>query len=85
MKTLKKINYNFKIIKISYFNTLLFIPLAILILINKTLKRDFINDAETTPHFIINKLLYYIFSCESFLLKYFNFPFGMSIYTLVKK
>jgi 2-polyprenyl-3-methyl-5-hydroxy-6-metoxy-1,4-benzoquinol methylase len=85
LKTLKKIISNFKIIKISYSNTLLFIPLAILILINKTLKRDFINDAETTTHFIINKLLYYIFSCESFLLRFFKFPFGMSIYTLVKK
>ena len=43
-----------------------------------------IKDVEKTPNFILNKFLYVIFSIESYLLKIFNFPFGISIYVLLK-
>jgi len=76
---------NFQIVKMSYFNTLMFIPIATIILFNKIFNIDYIKKVETTPNFIINKALYIFFSIERFYLKYFNFPFGLSIYTLIKK
>ena len=84
-KSLLKIMYEFQIIKISYFNTILFLPIALITLINKIFHRNYIEKAETTPHHIINKILYLSFSFESHLVKYFSFPFGLSIYALVKK
>ncbi len=76
---------DFQIIKISYFNTLMFIPIATIILFNKIFNIDYIKKVETTPSYIINKALYIFFSIERFYLKYFNFPFGLSIYALIKK
>ena len=84
-KSLKEVISEFKLIKISYFNTILFLPLAFITLLNKVLNKDYIETAETTPHHILNKVLYFLFSFESYFLKYFNFPFGLSIYALVKK
>jgi 2-polyprenyl-3-methyl-5-hydroxy-6-metoxy-1,4-benzoquinol methylase len=75
----------FELIEMSHFNTFLFLPIAALILLNKIIKKNFIKNAETTPNYILNKLLYLIFSAESYFLKYFNFPIGLSIYALVKK
>ena len=76
---------SFQIVKMSYFNTLMFIPIATIILFNKIFNVDYIKKVETTPNFTINKVLYIFFSIERFYLKYFNFPFGLSIYTLIKK
>ena len=75
---------NFKIEKISYFNTFLCLPIMIITLMNKLFKRDYIKKVETTPNFILNNILYSIFKLEKNFLKYFNFPFGISIYILVK-
>ena len=83
--SLQKTISSFQIVKISYFNKLLFIPIAAIILFNKILNKDYIKEVETTPNYIINKLLYIFFSIERFYLKYLNFPFGLSIYTLIKK
>ncbi len=74
----------FKIKNISYFNTFLFLPIMFITIINKLLKRDYINKVETTPNFLINYLLQIVFSSERHILKYFNLPFGVSIYILVK-
>lgn len=84
-ESLLKIICKFQIIKISYFNTILFLPIALITLLNKIFRINYIEKAETTPHHIINKILYLSFSLESRLVKYFNFPFGLSIYALVKK
>ena len=83
-KSLLKEIYNFKLEKISYFNTLLFPLISLVTLWNKFFKVDYIKDVEKTPNFILNKFLYVIFSIESYLLKIFNFPFGISIYVLLK-
>ena len=83
-KSLLKETYNFKLEKISYFNTLLFPLISLVTLWNKFFKVDYIEDVEKTPNFILNKFLYVIFSIESYLLKFFNFPFGISIYVLLK-
>lgn len=84
-KTLKKTIDEFTLVKISYFNSLLFIPIVTIILFNKIFNINFIKKVETTPNFIINKILFYIFSIEQIILKYLNFPFGLSIYALIKK
>ena len=83
-KSLLKEIYNFKLEKISYFNTLLFPLISLITLWNKFFKVDYIKDVEKTPNFVVNKLLYVIFSIECYLLKIFNFPFGISIYVLLK-
>ena len=74
----------FKVENISYFNTFLCIPIIIMTMLNKFLKRDYIKQVETTPNFILNKLCYIIFVSEKFFIKYFNLPFGISIYVLAK-
>ena len=53
-------------------------------LLNKLLKRDYIKEVETTPNFILNKLLYIVFAAERYFIKYLNLPFGVSIYILAK-
>ena len=84
-KTLKKTIDEFTLVKMSYFNSLLFIPIITIILFNKLLNINYIKKVETTPNFIINKILFYVFSIEQITLKYLNFPFGLSIYALIKK
>jgi 2-polyprenyl-3-methyl-5-hydroxy-6-metoxy-1,4-benzoquinol methylase len=74
----------FKVENISYFNTFLCIPIIIITMLNKLLKRDYIKQVETTPNFILNKLYYIIFASEKHFIKYFNLPFGISIYVLAK-
>ena len=83
-KLLKDELNGFKIEKISYFNTLLCAPIMMMTLLNKFLKRDYIKQVETTPNFMLNKLCYFIFSIEKYFIKYFNLPFGISIYVLAK-
>lgn len=84
-KTLKQTIDEFTLVEMSYFNALLFIPIIAIILFNKILNINYIKRVETTPHFIINKILFYIFSFEQIILKYLNLPFGLSIYALIKK
>ena len=83
-KLLKDELSEFKIKKVSYFNTFLCVPIVIVTLLNKFLKRNYIKEVETTPNYILNKLCYIIFAAEKYFLKYFNLPFGISIYILVK-
>ena len=83
-KLLKNELTEFNIENISYFNTLLCTPIIIMTLLNKFLNRDYIKQVETTPNFILNKVCYFIFSIEKYFLKYFNLPFGISIYVLIK-
>ena len=85
-KTLTKLILNyFNIIKLSYFNFFLFIPIAFSILLLKILNVQFINSVETKPNLIFNKILYIFFRYEKYFLKYLNFPFGLSIIAMAKK
>ena len=59
-KTLKKTIDEFTLVKMSYFNSLLFIPIITIILFNKLLNINYIKKVETTPNFIINKILFYV-------------------------
>ena len=71
--------------KISYFNSFLFIPIAIIIIITKILNIQFLDLSEEPPNKFINYLLYKIFSFERYLLSRFNFQFGVSILAILKK
>jgi hypothetical protein len=39
---------------------------------------------ETTPSSFVNWLYYIVFATEKYFIKYFNLPFGISIYILAK-
>lgn len=79
-----KISSNFKIVRKTYFNTFLFVPIAIV----RTLSKWF-NLKERESDFdinsgIINRLFYFIFNLETIFLKFINFPFGVSILLVLR-
>ena len=83
---LKKLfSTNFKILKISYYNFFLFVPIALVIIFFKLINHQFINKTEKKPNIMINFIFYSLFKMEKFILKYFNFPFGISIISVFKK
>jgi SAM-dependent methyltransferase len=74
----------FDILKSSYFNFFLFFPIFI--------ARRMINvlglriESENEINFpLVNFFLKAIFSLEPYMLKYFSFPFGVSIFSIAKK
>lgn len=73
----------FEIKRASYFNTFLFPPIALVRLLSKIVtpkrKSDFI-----TGDGLFNESLYKIFLLEAKLLKFTNFPFGVSIMAVAK-
>ena len=83
--TLKKLikNFEIKIEHITYFNTILF-PLALL---DRIAKKIIKNNSKNNkfPNFFLNALFKTIFSFEKILLKFFYFPFGLSLLLIVKK
>ena len=83
---LKKLfSSDFKTLKISYYNSLLFVPIAIAIIFFKLINHQFINEVEKKPNNILNYIFYSLFKLEKFILKYFDFPFGISIISVFKK
>lgn len=82
--SLKKILLNKKneITKLSYLNSLLFPIIAFVILI---LKINFIDKFERSSPFIINYILFKIFSLEKYLLKKTNFLFRLCLIIIIKK
>ena len=79
------LNKYFHEIKFTYFNFILFLPIAILILFFKITKIKFINRVEKKPNFFINKLAFYLFAFESFFINKMKFPFGISLLFFGKK
>ncbi len=75
----------YKILKTSYFNFFLFIPISISILLMKLFNIQFIDTVEKKPNFFINGILYYLFSSESIFFKFTNFPCGISILIFCEK
>ncbi len=74
----------FKIMKSSYFNFFLFFPILLARRLIQLLGSKI--ESENKINFpLINLFLKTIFSLEPYLLKYFSFPFGVSIYCLAKK
>tara|TARA_B100000780_G_scaffold205091_1_gene145730 strand:- start:807 stop:1523 length:717 start_codon:yes stop_codon:yes gene_type:complete len=81
----KLFNSKFKIIKLSYYNFLLFIPITITIMFFKFFNIQFIDSVEKKPNNIINTIFYQIFKIEKYILKYLCLPFGVSILSIFKK
>lgn len=88
MSSLVRVFNNFqglKILRKTYFNTLLFSPIAIVRLVSrwfnvKSRKSDF-----ELSHPVIDSIFYFIFNLESHLLKFSDFPFGVSIVLILEK
>ena len=78
-------NKKIVILKKSYFNTILFIPLSFLIIFFKIFKIDFGAASEKQPNWLVNYILKKLFSFERYCLERFNFPFGLSILLIGKK
>ena len=74
----------FEILKASYFNCFLFIPILIGRRIIRLLGLKVESENKINSP-LINFVLKTIFSLEPYLLKHFSFPFGVSIYCLAKK
>jgi SAM-dependent methyltransferase len=79
------LNKHFHEIKFTYFNFILFLPIAVLILFFKITKIKFISTVEKKPNFLINKLAFYLFAFESFFINKIKFPFGISLLFFGKK
>lgn len=73
----------FKIIKISYYNFLLFLPIIITKLIKKIIKDN--RDHLKKENNIVNSILNKVFSSETLFLKHFDLPIGASIICLAQK
>ena len=74
----------FKIIKSSYFNFFLFFPIFLARRLIHLLGLRIVSENEIN-HPIINFFLKAIFSLESYLLRCFTFPFGVSIFCIARK
>src|SRR3989344_89356 len=69
----------FKIEKSTYANTFLFFPTFLLRFVEK--------DAGdiNKVNFLLNKFLFFVLNFEKYWLKYFNFPFGVSLICIARK
>lgn len=93
LSNLKKIftEINLTTIRATYFNTFLFLPILTFRLLSKLIPARFIRvgaGSDATLHnsnSISSKILYQIFKSELALLKFFNLPFGVSIFLSSKK
>ncbi len=73
------------VIKKSYFNTFLFLPVALIRIISKIFNlKSRESDFDINSSFL-NILLYNIFNLEAKLLRYVNFLFGVSILLIIRK
>jgi SAM-dependent methyltransferase len=75
----------FQLNKISYYNSLLFLPIAAVRLLKNALNNDSDKSDTDMPSPPVNFILKGIFSLEKFLLKIFNFPIGVSLIAVAKK
>jgi SAM-dependent methyltransferase len=80
----KLVEAGFTVEKISYFNTILFPIVFVVRMLNNALKRDGASDIDM-PSLPLNFVLAKIFGIEKYLLKFMNFPFGVSILAVVRK
>lgn len=77
-------NAGFTIRRITYFNTLLFSPILMSRLLERLFKINPNVEYKPLPGFL-NYIFFKIFSFEAYLLKFFNFPFGISLMAIAKK
>ncbi|TSC74737.1 MAG: type 11 methyltransferase [Parcubacteria group bacterium Gr01-1014_44] len=74
-----------RLVRSSYFNTFLFAPVAVFRLFARWFNlKGRESDYDINSKFL-NFIFYHIFNFECRLLRYFNFPFGVSILLVLKK
>jgi len=77
---------NFSIERITYFNTFLFPPIAMVRLIARYCRQP--HRAEGDLAYVrqpSNAALFAVFGAERFLLRYLDFPFGVSVFATARK
>jgi ubiquinone/menaquinone biosynthesis C-methylase UbiE len=77
-------NHNTRLLRKSYFNTFLFLPIATIRFVTRicNIHMDSENYVGGT---ITNSLCYLIFNCERILLRWVTLPFGVSCYVVIQK
>ena len=77
---------NFDILKLSYMNSFLFPVIAPLRMWNRYFRPSTLNrsDVYDVPSFL-NEILYHIFALEKYILRYWNFPMGVSLLVIARK
>lgn len=68
--------------RVGYFNALLFIPAVCERLLSKYRSRSAQSDKISIPTPLLNRLLDWIFSLESFIVPYRFFPYGLSVISI---
>jgi len=81
--TVLAMNSGFEIIRATYFNTILFIPIALVRLTVRMLGLRV--GSENQSFGFLNELFYRLFHMETMFLKYMNLPFGISILMIAQK
>lgn len=76
---------NFDILEKSYFNTILFLPIAFLRISSRLLNIKNRESDLDINNLFLNRILFSIFDLERKLLNYMNFPFGVSIFLVLKR
>ncbi len=76
---------DFEIVKKTYFNSFLFMPVAIIRVLSKLFKLKSRNSDLDINSVFLNKIFFKIFDLERRLLKYINFPFGVSALLVLRK
>jgi hypothetical protein len=74
----------FEILRSSYFNFFLFLPILLARRLISLLGLKIKSENEINSA-LINAFLKAIFSLELYILKYFSFPFGVSIFCIARK
>nr|MBP6620244.1 class I SAM-dependent methyltransferase [Leadbetterella sp.] len=81
----KLINENLTILKSSYWNFFLFVPLYFFRKIDAFLSRNKKKEGQIIDNKIANSILLKLLLFENILLKYVNFPVGVSTFCIAKK
>lgn len=76
--------HGFTILQTTYANTLLFPLLLFLRFVKRFSKTKYDSDVNNV-HPFLNSVLYIPFFIESFFIRYFNLPFGMSVISVARK
>ncbi len=78
----------FRIVKITYFNSLSFLPLVAITALQRSglIRFKSASNELRRPHRVVNELLKFIMSCELAIIKIFgSMPFGVSVFVLAEK
>lgn len=81
----KLIAENLKILKSSYWNFSLFIPVYVFRKMSVLLTKNKPQDGQIVENKLANSVLLQLILIENKLLKYINFPFGISAFCIVKR